>query len=1017
MKRFALAVLIISGIAKAQIAAPQIALTGNIGTGGAFSLFNGGQLQLSSDANYVLNYPQISAIVINVTSSVPLTGTRALTVPAGYNTYFVENNTTGSQNITFGASTGSVVTIPNGSWAIVLGDGTNYGSISSGSGSGTVTNCTSGTTNPFAYYTATTVANCATGIRYSGAGQMIINNTTGGNALAISTQGATGLLQVGTAVSGNTGFFEVNDDSSTDILDYASSIALDVSGDYAGAAPIFRASTAGTNVHIFTIAPALTDILQGSLKIDSLIGHDGCLTVTSGTVGSAACGGSTAFSAITSGTNSTATMIVGTSGSITPQGGTGAVVMANNIGDTSQSVAMMTGAPSAGNVLTAINATTMHWAAPVSTSGPNKVVSAYNALGDSIPCGYVSVGHTAPFTRGEDCQIANGYPFVIAGQTGIYLQNEGVPGDYACDLWHDQISANTFNPTGGNSTITTLGVGTNDAIIKGTGAYETNFNACQQAVLAWTAIPAGYKAFPAAATLGSGWTLTSSPTLGAYIINTSGSGTATFPLTTNGGAIYFWYVIEDSGPGVTSYNIDGGSSLGTFNTISSTPISTQNGNTTSVALGRITGIAAGVHTVGFTLTSGAVAIMGVGTVPPSTYQQFPYVIVGQIPLPMTGSESAPTLAAMVQYDTDAQANVTLLSGDGLKVQYSPNHSFLTGASNQYTDALHTTPLGAAALASAFLVNINAIPFTITAPISSTPFTSGSFCLPGQTTQDALFFYVCTANNVWRSVGLPGGIPGTSFGTAGFVNTGTSGATVPLLNGANTWSATQAFAGVTSTSFTDTALSTAGIVTNTSGGLLGTTATVPVANGGTGAATLTSGSALIGAGTSAVTFKALAGTGTGLTTGPTTSVSTDLADFTGTAGQVADSGVLLANVAVKNSAQTFSSTVTATQLIQSQGENVVTFSTTPAFLPTYQSNIITLTASLTSWTMAAGSAGQRETLTFCQNATGSFTTGTTPTNVRGFFTIGSTASKCSSQEFVYSANQTAWLATSTGTINQ
>jgi len=99
------------------------------------------------------------------------------------------------------------------------------------------------------------------------------------------------------------------------------------------------------------------------------------------------------------------------------------------------------------------------------------------------------------------------------------------------------------------------------------------------------------------------------------------------------------------------------------------------------------------------------------------------------------------------------------------------------------------------------------------------------------------------------------------------------------------------------------------------------------------------------------------------------------------------------------------------------ENVVSFSATPTFSATATSNIITLTGNLTSWTLAAGTAGQHMTLTFCQNSTGNFTTGTTPSNVRGFFTIGLTASKCSSQEFTYSGNQTAWLAASTGETNE
>ena len=66
--------------------------------------------------------------------------------------------------------------------------------------------------------------------------------------------------------------------------------------------------------------------------------------------------------------------------------------------------------------------------------------------------------------------------------------------------------------------------------------------------------------------------------------------------------------------------------------------------------------------------------------------------------------------------------------------------------------------------------------------------------------------------------------------------------------------------VTAPNITDTALSTAGIVTNTSAGLLGTVASVPVANGGTGATTLTSGNALIGNGTGAITSTAVTTSG-------------------------------------------------------------------------------------------------------------------------------------------------------------
>jgi hypothetical protein len=127
----------------------------------------------------------------------------------------------------------------------------------------------------------------------------------------------------------------------------------------------------------------------------------------------------------------------------------------------------------------------------------------------------------------------------------------------------------------------------------------------------------------------------------------------------------------------------------------------------------------------------------------------------------------------------------------------------------------------------------------------------------------------------------------------------------------------------------------------------------------------------------------------------------------------------------NTVSSASGTLSLTTLIASgtvsgtnikAGENVVTFSATPTFVITAQSNIVTLTANITSFTLAAGEAGQSMTLNFCQNATGGFTVAG-PANVHGFFTVGTTASKCSSQSFTYSANQTAWLANSLGVINE
>jgi len=88
-----------------------------------------------------------------------------------------------------------------------------------------------------------------------------------------------------------------------------------------------------------------------------------------------------------------------------------------------------------------------------------------------------------------------------------------------------------------------------------------------------------------------------------------------------------------------------------------------------------------------------------------------------------------------------------------------------------------------------------------------------------------------------------------------------------------------------------------------------------ASGSSGLSGMTAGQVPIAATATTVTSsEAIAGTGAGLTSGPITSVNTDLAEFTGTAGQLADSGTALASVATLTGTQTLSNkTLTAPAL--------------------------------------------------------------------------------------------------------
>ena len=99
------------------------------------------------------------------------------------------------------------------------------------------------------------------------------------------------------------------------------------------------------------------------------------------------------------------------------------------------------------------------------------------------------------------------------------------------------------------------------------------------------------------------------------------------------------------------------------------------------------------------------------------------------------------------------------------------------------------------------------------------------------------------------------------------------------------------------------------------------------------------------------------------------------------------------------------------------EEVLAFTATPTFSNTVLTSIITMTGNITSMVISSGLyAGQPKVITFCQDGVGNHTATGVPSNVRGFFLIGATASKCSSQTFVWSTNQSAWMAQNPGVTN-
>lgn len=89
-------------------------------------------VDFASDANKTLTLTNTNAaqdaraVFLNLTSSVSLTATRDLIVPAINKNYIVKNATTGSQSIRVIVA-GVGVTIPNGKTALIYNDGTDVG--------------------------------------------------------------------------------------------------------------------------------------------------------------------------------------------------------------------------------------------------------------------------------------------------------------------------------------------------------------------------------------------------------------------------------------------------------------------------------------------------------------------------------------------------------------------------------------------------------------------------------------------------------------------------------------------------------------------------------------------------------------------------------------------------------------------------------------------------------------------------------------------------------------------------
>ena len=318
----------------------------------------------------------------------------------------------------------------------------------------------------------------------------------------------------------------------------------------------------------------------------------------------------------------------------------------------------------------------------------------YVAFGDSITYGY---------RLSEPARENNAYDFATANK--LTLKNLSVPGYQACDVPTREIFAYAADsPT--RYGFASLLIGTNDVDVKGTGPYEAVFNLCQQASIAWLAVPASDKVrgnSNSVTTSGPGHIETSN---GWNARVTDGvNASVTFPVQrTITGPVYVWYRISDGSAGAFTCAVDG-KVVGSSASATSPAIATQAGVTDSAGFLRIPGVPAGSHKVTFTQTSGGSSGVGIIAVaaPSDSVAQAPRVVVGTIPHQWMGTGAAICTfsdAPCDQYTADVIANVETFFGDGLNVHIFDTNKYLKATGADMADSVHPNAVGQQEIAHA-----------------------------------------------------------------------------------------------------------------------------------------------------------------------------------------------------------------------------------------------------------------------------------------------------------------------------
>jgi hypothetical protein len=338
---------------------------------------------------------------------------------------------------------------------------------------------------------------------------------------------------------------------------------------------------------------------------------------------------------------------------------------------------------------------------PLPASEPH-VCSSYSAFGDSISvCCHPS-------------NPKNLYTNRLGAAIGITTTIRARSGDQACDVPKDQVFPNE-NPGDEGTRLYTVMIGTNDAAIKGSGAYESVATLCRQAAATWLLTSSSNKYTGGSfVTIPKNWRVDAaySPNL-VGIESTTKGASASWPIITSGGPIFIWYRVIDRNGGAFSYSLDGGAPVPVQN--STTPaMATQNGTTDSVGVVIITGVSDNVtsaqsHTVKIVVTSATgtgsiVSILAVGTTMPFNSLTHPSLWEAGVPRQLNDTLSTATAA----YNTDNQLDATYLAGLGLDISFVDVRSELSNTSLDMADTYHPNDLGNQHLFNAFYRGIQPV---------------------------------------------------------------------------------------------------------------------------------------------------------------------------------------------------------------------------------------------------------------------------------------------------------------------